>query len=250
MGVIIWIPLLLRLLFLSKPFKVTLDKLAPHGGWALRRLRELPIRGFGMLIFNEVLGFGLPILLVVAFRFWADPLGWDNWSATPVAAIALLLILLIFWLLLDLYRIARIRRMLKAVNNQDVEKLRKIADTAFSVRGFLRRFGRKEVAAEEEDQSTPAGRIARGAAATWGLRALRARKFTPAGLVSAVAVSASVEIAKAGAGKVTEIVDQRLQEEFDKIKRANSKTIIHIFVRDLAMALFPLLAIAFAAYLF
>ena len=50
---IIWMPLLLRILFLVLPFRKAIKKLAPHTGWALKQLRELPVRGFGILAVNE-----------------------------------------------------------------------------------------------------------------------------------------------------------------------------------------------------
>ena len=59
-GIIIWIPLLMRLVFLTGPFRRTLSKLVPHGGWFLKRVKEAPIRGLGVILFNETLGFTLP----------------------------------------------------------------------------------------------------------------------------------------------------------------------------------------------
>ena len=73
--------------------------------------------------------------------------------------------------------------------------------------------------------------------------AFKARKFTPAGLVGAVATGAAIELARKGASKVSDKIDEHLQYEFEKIAEANTKTLILFFLRDLAMGLFPLWAI-------
>ncbi|MGB1492824.1 MAG: hypothetical protein ACPG8X_05805, partial [Candidatus Poseidoniaceae archaeon] len=41
---VIWMPLILRILFLVLPFRKAIKKLAPHTGWAFKQLRELPVR--------------------------------------------------------------------------------------------------------------------------------------------------------------------------------------------------------------
>ena len=53
--VVVWLPLLMRLLFLLFPFRRAILRLAPHTGWALKALRELPIKGIGLLVVNEIL---------------------------------------------------------------------------------------------------------------------------------------------------------------------------------------------------
>ena len=62
--VVIWLPMLLRLLFLVVPFRKAISQLAPHSGWALKQLRELPVKGFGILALNEILAFSIPQLLL------------------------------------------------------------------------------------------------------------------------------------------------------------------------------------------
>ena len=42
--VIIWIPLILRLMFLIIPFRKVIKKLAPHTGWAIKQLKTLPVQ--------------------------------------------------------------------------------------------------------------------------------------------------------------------------------------------------------------
>ena len=63
--VVIWLPLLLRILFLAVPFRKAIGKLAPHSGWAIKQLRSLPVRGFGVLAVNDILAFCIPPVLVL-----------------------------------------------------------------------------------------------------------------------------------------------------------------------------------------
>jgi hypothetical protein len=56
-------------------------------------------------------------------------------------------------------------------------------------------------------------------------------------------VGATIEAARAGAGKVSDMIDEKMQEEFDKIARVNTKTMLGLLVRDFAMGLLPLLAL-------
>lgn len=75
------------------------------------------------------------------------------------------------------------------------------------------------------------------------LALLSFRKVTPAGLVGAVATGAAIEVARVGAGKVTELIDDRMQQEFDKIAKTNTNTLLLLFLRDFAMGIAPLLAL-------
>ena len=69
---------------------------------------------------------------------------------------------------------------------------------------------------------------------------LLARKLTPAGLVSSVALGASVQVGKIGAGKFSDVVDKKLQKEFEERTNTQSKTLVLLFIRDMAMGVFPL----------
>ena len=244
---IIWMPLLLRILFLVFPFRKAIKKLAPHTGWALRQLRELPVRGFGILALNEILAFMIPPLIVLVLRLIIDPVGWQSWNDVPLLGIAFLSILVVLWIMLDLFRIFRVRRMLKAIDRYDVEKLRKIADAGLGVRGWLRKFSGKDKQIEPEPTQN---RVAKRSAKIWAGRALMAGRLTPQGLLGSLAIGAALEAAKTGAGKITDRIDQKMQEEFDKIAKVNSKTLLNLLIRDFAMGLSPLLALAILPILF
>ena len=70
------------------------------------------------------------------------------------------------------------------------------------------------------------------------------RRITPAGLLGSVALSCSVQLAKTGAGKLSDAVDNRLQKEFDNIAQTNTKTLLVLLIRDLLMGVLPILALA------
>jgi hypothetical protein len=59
-------------------------------------------------------------------------------------------------------------------------------------------------------------------------------------LVGSVAASATIELARVGAGKITDAVDERLQTEFDNIAKTNTKTLLMLLIRDLLMGVLPI----------
>ena len=185
-SVVIWIPLILRIIFLIVPFRNAIRKLAPHAGWAIKQVRELPVRGFGLLAANEILAILFPPLIVLLVRLLFDPIGWQNWGDVPNLGGAILLLLLFFWIFFDIFRIGKIRRMLKAVEKHDVNKLRKVADTGLSVRSWLQRFANKNDNTPPSDDTAlvkeTGGRALKTGMLIWGSKIIKARKLTPAGI--------------------------------------------------------------------
>lgn len=242
--VIIWLPLLFRIMFLLFPFRRALARLVPHTKWALKALRELPIRGIGLLVANEVIAFTIPPLVVLTLRFFFDPIGWRTWSEVPATGLALLALLVVVWLILDFLRIARVRRMLKAIEKHDIEKMQKLADAGMKTRKWLRRFSGQDKKKKADSADDPGTAIAASSAKRWGRRIMLTRRITPAGLLGSVALSASVQLAKTGAGKLSDAVDNRLQKEFDNLAQTNTRTLLVLLVRDLLMGVLPIIALA------
>ena len=246
--VVIWIPVLLRAMFLVIPFRTVIGKFAPHSGWALKKMKELPIRGFGILAINEIFAFMIPPMLVLIIRLSNNPIGWQSWSEVSNVGGLVLFASLLLWIFFDILRIMRVRRMMKAIEKHDIAKLRKVADASLGVRRLLRKFSRKgtdEIVTEQSSTAQTGGKIAKKSLKVWGARALMARKLTPAGLVSSIAISAAIEVARVGAGKISDKVDTKLQDEFDKISKVNTKTLMVLLLRDLLMGLVPLLILAY-----
>ena len=234
----LFIPVLLRILLLARPFLRVTKQLVPHGGWILKRIKELPVKGLGIIAFNEIMAFSIPIILVLILRFFSNGLGWESWSETPIFGLGVLIVLGLIWVTLDLIRIARIRRMLIAIEKQNISKLRKVADVGLGFRSWLKKFSKKE-----EKETEKVKRASKSVGKKIALALLSFRKVTPAGLVGAVATGAAIEVARVGAGKVTEIIDDRMQQEFDKIAKTNTNTLLLLFLRDFAMGIAPLLAL-------
>ena len=253
-SVVIWIPLILRIIFLIVPFRNAIRKLAPHAGWAIKQVRELPVRGFGLLAANEILAILFPPLIVLLVRLLFDPIGWQSWDDVPNLGGAILLLLLFFWIFFDIFRIGRIRRMLKAVERHDVNKLRKVADTGLSVRSWLQRFANKNDNTPPSDDTAlvkeTGGRALKTGMLIWGSKIIKARKLTPAGLLSSVAVGAAIEVARSGAGKISDMVDNKMQEEFDKVAEINTRTLLILFTRDLVMGVAPLIVLGLMPVIF
>ncbi len=253
-SVVIWIPLILRIIFLIVPFRNAIRKLAPHAGWAIKQIRELPVRGFGLLAANEILAILFPPLIVLLVRLLFDPIGWQNWSDVPNLGGAILLLLLFFWIFFDIFRIGKIRRMLKAVEKHDVNKLRKVADTGLSVRSWLQRFANKGDNNPPSDDTAlvkeTGGRALKTGMLIWGSKIIKARKLTPAGLLSSVAVGAAIEVARSGAGKISDMVDNKMQEEFDKVAEVNTRSLLILFARDLLMGVAPLVVLGLMPVIF
>ena len=236
----LFLPLIMRAILLAKPFLRVTKQLAPHGGWFLKRLNELPIKGLGILAFNEILAFMLPMLIVLGFRMVGDPFGWSTWSNSPWLGIIIILLFAGLWIFFDTIRILRIRRMLHAIEKQNIERLKKAADVGLGMRKWLRKFSKRKDIPEEEKESA-ASRIGKSSLKMWGQRMLFMRRLTPAGLATSVAAAAAIEIARKGADTISDKIDGKMQKEFDKIAQSNSNSLMILFLRDLAMGLAPLL---------
>ena len=241
--IVIWLPLVLRILFLFFPFRKAVYRLLPHTKWAFTQLRDLPIRGIGLLAFNETIAFVIPPLVVFGIRSFTDPIGWQSWSDVSNTGLAILALSFLFWIALDFLRIARVRRMMKAIEKRDIDKMKKLADAGLKTRKWLRKFARRDK--KDASNVEKGGDIAKSSAKKWGKRILITRKLSPLGLVASVAASASIELARLGAGKISDAVDERLQKEFDNIAKTNSKTLIQLLIRDLLMGIIPILFLAY-----
>ena len=233
----LFIPFLLRFLFLTRPFYRVTKQLVPHGKWFFKQIRELPIKGLGIIAFNEVMAFSIPIFLVLILRTFSGGLGWESWDETPLIGLIFLIFLSMLWLLFDMFRLFRVRRMLLAIEKQNIDKLRKYADAGIGIRNWLKKFSKKE-----ETDSDKAKRAGTSVGKKVG-KLMLLRRFTPAGLATVVATGAAVEVARLGAGKVTDMIDDKMQQEFDKIAESSTDKLVVLLLRDFVMGLAPLVAL-------
>ena len=91
------------------------------------------------------------------------------------------------WLLFDMFRLFRVRRMLLAIEKQNIDKLRKYADAGIGIRKWLKKFSRKE-----ETDSDKAKRAGTSVGKKVG-KLMLLRRFTPAGLATVVATGDVLE---------------------------------------------------------
>ena len=224
---IAFLPFLFRLILVTKPLYGVVKVLAPHGGWAIKQLKELPIKGVGLLIFNEILSFCLPPLLVIIVRLMVDPLGWQAWSDVNATGLVLLLSAFLVWVYFDLLRVFRVRRMMQAVLEQDIEKLRKRAGLALGARTWLKRIGRRT-----DEENKPLAKAA--------LEGAVGGKAVNKGVWGAAA-GVAVEAVRRGATALIEKVDDAIVERFEKAVFEYNQNLIMILLRDIAMSAGPLL---------
>ena len=75
-----------------------------------------------------------------------------NWDETPLIGLAFLVFFSLLWLLFDLFRIFRVRRMLLAIEKQNIEKLRKFG-AGIGIRKWLKNFAKKVDRIREGEES-------------------------------------------------------------------------------------------------
>jgi len=224
---IAFLPFLFRLFLVSRPLYQVIKVLAPHGGWAIKQIRELPIKGLGLLAFNEILAFCLPPLLVLTVRLMVDPLGWQSWSEVNATGLVLLLGAFLIWMYLDLLRVFRVRMMMQAVLEQDIDKLRKRAGLVLGARTWLKRIGR----GEDESEKPLAQAAIEGAVGG---------KAVNKGVLGAIA-GVAVEAVRRGATALVDKVDTTIEKKFEQAVFEYNQNLILILLRDIAMSAGPLL---------
>jgi len=224
---IAFLPFIFRVILVSKPLTKVIKVFAPHSGWAIKQIKDLPVKGVGLLLFNEVLAFCLPPLLAILIRLMVDPLGWQNWSDVNITGMALLLAAFLIWVYFDLLRVFRVRNMLNGVLEKDIKKLQKRASFALGLRKGLMKFGRGPD--EEVKSFTDAA-----------MDGEKAGKVVNKGIIGAVAGIAT-EAVRRGATALVDKVDSTIENKFETAVAEYNQNLIMILLRDIAMSAGPLL---------
>ncbi len=140
--IIIFVPFLLRLIFVAPPLLDLVQTYAPpgdrakHAKWFLSRLKRLPVEGFWLIVLNEVLAFVLPGVLALAARAYVGPIGWDSWDI-PMLGLALLVLAGSVWIGVDFGRVAQSRMDIRRLGQLNLESAKQVVDTAVVGREFL-----------------------------------------------------------------------------------------------------------------
>ncbi len=226
---IVFLPFLFRGMLVTVPLYRVIRVLAPHGGWAIRQVRDLPIKGIPLLIINEIASFVLPPLLALTVRLVVDPFGWQDWSEVNVVGLVLLLITFLSWIYLDLQRVFRVRGILQGFLSQDIDKLRRRAGLALGLRGWLNRFGNEPGNHEKS---------AIGAA----IRGANAGRFFKRPILGAI-LGMGVKAARHGAAALVDRVDKAITERFEQAISEYNQNLRLILLRDITMSATPLLVL-------
>ena len=225
---IVFLPFVFRVFLVTRPLYRVVRLLSPHGGWAIRQVRELPIKGIPLLIINEVISFVLPPLLAFTVRLVVDPFGWQNWSEVNMLGLLLLFIAFVGWTCLDLQRVLRVRRILQGFLSHDIEKLRKRAGLALGIRSWLKRFGD-----DSGKGGSPVGAVLKGAGVG---------RFFKRPILGAL-LGVGVKAARQGAAALVGRVDKVIAERFEQAVSEYNQNLRLILLRDICMSASPLLVL-------
>ena len=121
---LIFIPLILRFFILGRPVYRAVQHLAPHAGWAVKKVREIEVKGFHYIIVNEIFALVFPIALVLMVRLLAGPVGWSDWSDVSPTGAFLLILALIIWITCDAIRLMPARRLFLLAGERDMKKVK------------------------------------------------------------------------------------------------------------------------------
>ena len=232
------IPFFFRMVMVIPPLFDIISKFGGDAKWFIARIREIRVKGLGLLILNEILALLLPFLLALYARTKFDPVGWPDWNTTPDMAFWLLVAFAVLWLYVDLLRVARTRRLLRAVGEQNRFIAKAAVHVAAKTRGvldYLRLLspldmhsdiqavddimeGRIDPTEEPQDE-LPISRIG--------------RMFKDRAVMVAETVS---EVIRGKAQEVTEKFDQTIEREV----QSHAGISLLLLLRDIAMGLAPL----------
>ena len=228
------LPFLFRMVMVVPPLIDLLQKFGGDAKWYWNRIRKLRIKGLGWLLFNEILALLLPFFLAFYARTVFDPLGWPDWQTTPEAAVWLLIIVAVLWLWADLLRVARTRRLLRSVSEQNRVVVKVAVQVAAGARTFLDRLRvfspldmHSDVKAADdamEGRPDPADETA--------MQSL-GRQVKDQALIAAEALS---EIVRQKADEVSEKLDAKIESGV----QSHVRTSLKLLLRDVAMSLAPI----------
>ena len=148
---ILIIPFIMRLIFVAPPLLDLINTYAPpgertrHVKWFLEKLKRLPVRGFWLIVINELLSFILPAIIALIARYLIGPIGWNSWEDTPSIGLFLLLFAGAAWIFVDFGKISRSRIDIKALSKYNLETTRKVVDSAVAGREMLEGVSQIEV---------------------------------------------------------------------------------------------------------
>ena len=232
------IPFFFRMVMVIPPLFDIISKFGGDAKWFIARIREIRVKGLGLLILNEILALLLPFLLAVYARTKFDPVGWPDGNTTPDMAFWLLVAFAVLWLYVDLLRVARTRRLLRAVGEQNRFIAKAAVHVAAKTRGvldYLRLLSPLDMHSDIQTvDDIMEGRIDPNQETQDELPISRiGRMFKDRAVMVAETVS---EVIRGKAQEVTEKFDQTIEREV----QSHAGISLLLLLRDIAMGLAPL----------
>lgn len=231
---ILIIPFMFRMVMIVPPLVDLIQKFGGDAKWYWSRIRELRIKGLGLLLLNEALALFLPFILAFYARTVFDPLGWPDWDAVPTAGVWVLIVVAALWLWADLLRVARTRRLLRSVSERNRYIAKATVQMAASTRGmvdWLRMFSPLDRHSDVKAAEDVLEGRAEPAPESTAQKVIRQVKDQ-----ALIAAEAIAEVVRDKAEKVNENIDAKI----DQGVRSHAKTSLNLLLRDIAMSLAPI----------
>ena len=252
-GILIWVPAILRILLLWRPVYRVVYAFSPTNveNLSFRKLfkwwKELPIKGVGVFLINEFAILMTVPTVAFAFRLFSDPVGWTTWGETQQFGLIFILISFTIWIIIDLFFIMKSRGILIMLANKDIEKMALYADLIMKGRNALNWVAKPYL---DEKGGVDPKKVEK----TSMLQKVKKSGKIIGSSLFGLKVTLGVKGALWGAGKISdkvrEKIDQKLQHEFDKITKRGPKAIIKSFSINIIMGLGPILVLLLAPILF
>ena len=232
------IPFIFRLVMVIPPLFDIISKFGGDAKWFWGRIRQIRIKGLSLLVFNEIIALILPVLLAIFARSLFDPVGWPDWGATPTTGVAILFAFAGLWLWADLLRVARTRRLLLAVGEQNRYIAKAAVHVAAKARGvldYLRLLSPLDMHSDiqavddiMEGRTDPQDEVEEEAPIMRLGRMVKDRAIMAAETVT--------EVIRGKATETSDMIDARIEEEVQH----HAKTSLFLLMRDIVMSLAPL----------
>ncbi len=245
------LPFLLRFVLLLPPVLDLIATYAPAGDrvrtvrWFWSMIRQLPIRGFWFLVGNEILAIFLPLIIAIYARFIFDPVGWPSWDAIPSWGMPTLLIVGFLWLACDAWRVLRTRERVVLLASQNLRVAKVAVAGLVKGRSFLDRLRRVEVPSPEDAPPAEYGELPVGnvgaAVSRLGQKVLDAKDAVGGKVVKGIADVA--DSALEGVRKVADRAVNTIDAKIDETVAKQTRAAIIALIRDVLMALGPILVL-------
>ncbi|MEE2812759.1 MAG: hypothetical protein VX627_07055 [Candidatus Thermoplasmatota archaeon] len=228
------IPFMFRMVMVLPPLIDLIEKFGGDAKWYWGRIRQIRVKGLGLLLLNESLALILPFILAFYARTVFNPLGWPDWETTPDAGVWVLLFAGFLWLWADLLRVARTRRLLRSVSEKNPIIAKTVVQAAATARTFLDRL-RVFSPLDMHSDVVAADDVMEGKPEPEPENVVQkiARHVKDTALIAAETVA---EITRGKAEEVSENLDSKI----DVGVRSHAKTSLKLLLRDIVMSLAPI----------